>query len=86
MSGSRCRPGERLSSQERLALAHRAAGLTEGQTAHRMCLSDATVHTHMSRVRDKLGADDTAHAVMLACRRGELDLELASRLERGCAG
>jgi DNA-binding NarL/FixJ family response regulator len=45
------------------------------QIADRLGIAETTVNFHIKNLVDKLGANDRAHAVTIAVRRGLLDLE-----------
>lgn len=45
------------------------------QIADRLGITEATVNFHIKNLVDKLGANDRAHAVMIAVRRGLLTME-----------
>ncbi len=45
-------------------------GLKNKQIAHRLNISETTVSFHLKNLVDKLGANDRAHAVAVAVRRG----------------
>jgi len=59
----------RLSDREHEVLQHIAAGLTHGQTAHRLGISPHTVDTHIRRIRAKLGAGNKAQLTRAALVR-----------------
>ncbi|MFD5214294.1 response regulator [Microbacterium sp. NPDC058345] len=66
-------PIARLTERERdvfLAIGH---GLTNGEIAERLFLSESTVKTHVGRVLAKLDARDRIHVVILAHRLGLVD-------------
>ncbi len=48
-------------------------GLSVGQAARRLYLSESTVKTHISKVYDKLGATNRAQAIMTAVRMRLVD-------------
>ena len=47
-------------------------GLTNGEIARRLVLSEHTVHRHVANILAKLGARTRAAAAVLAARRGLL--------------
>lgn len=63
-----------LTDREREVLALAAEGLTNKQISARLCISAATVRTHLEHIYDKLGVRTRAGAVgcapdLLAARR-----------------
>lgn len=63
-----------LTARERDVLVHVAAGNANKEVAARMGISEETVKTHMKNVLTKLSAKDRTHAVVVAVRRGIIDL------------
>jgi DNA-binding NarL/FixJ family response regulator len=67
-------PGERppggLTAREAEVLVLLAAGLSNGEIAKRLYLSNATVKTHINRIFAKTGARDRAQAVKYAYQHG----------------
>jgi DNA-binding NarL/FixJ family response regulator len=49
-------------------------GLRNKEIASELGISEATVNYHIKHLGDKLGANDKAHAVAIALRRGLLSL------------
>jgi len=49
-------------------------GLTNAGIAARLHLSEGTVKNHVSEILSKLHANDRTHAVVLAVKRGLLDM------------
>jgi DNA-binding NarL/FixJ family response regulator len=60
-----------------------AEGFTADEVAERLCLAGDTIHTHVRNACRKLGARGRLHAVVLALRRGELELSGLVRLDPG---
>jgi DNA-binding NarL/FixJ family response regulator len=63
-----------LTEREIEILKRVAAGKSNKQIGGEYDISEGTVKTHMKSILAKLGADDRTHAVMIALRRGILDL------------
>jgi len=59
-----------LSGREREVLVAMGQGLTNGEIAARMFLSESTVKTHVGRVLGKLGLRDRVQAVIVAYEQG----------------
>lgn len=53
-----------------------AAGNANKQIADRLCIGEATVKSHVTNILSKLGANDRAHAVTIALKRGIIDLHI----------
>ncbi|HEY0641649.1 MAG TPA: response regulator transcription factor [Pseudonocardiaceae bacterium] len=65
---------ETLTPREVEVLRCVARGMTNAATGQRLCISEATVKTHLLRVFAKLGVDDRTAAVTVAMSRGMLSL------------
>ncbi|MFP2931062.1 response regulator [Pyxidicoccus sp. 3LG] len=65
---------DELTARERDVLGHVAAGNANKEVAVRMGISEETVKTHMKNVLTKLGAKDRTHAVVVALKRGIIDI------------
>jgi len=68
-------PIEALTPREEEILRLLTEGLTNAGIAARLYLSEGTVKNHVSEILSKLHANDRTHAVVLALKRGLLDLE-----------
>jgi DNA-binding NarL/FixJ family response regulator len=62
--------GPTLSARESEVLELLVEGLSAGQMARRLFISESTVKTHISKMYDKLNATNRAQAVMAAVRLG----------------
>jgi DNA-binding NarL/FixJ family response regulator len=62
--------GPQLSPREREVLALLADGLGVAQIAKRLYISESTAKTHISKLYEKLGANNRAQALMTAMRLG----------------
>ncbi len=60
----------RLTERERHVLVHVGAGLTNGEIAARLHLSESTVKTHVGQLLAKLAARDRVHLVITAYDAG----------------
>lgn len=65
----------RLSKREIEILRHAAGGYTHSQVGEALGISPQTVKNHLSLIMRKLGANNKAHAVVLALRYGFLSLD-----------
>jgi DNA-binding NarL/FixJ family response regulator len=65
---------EALTPREETILRLLTEGLTNAGIAARLHLSEGTVKNHVSEILSKLHANDRTHAVVLAIKRGLLDL------------
>jgi two-component system, NarL family, response regulator DesR len=66
--------GRPLSPRELQVLALTADGLAMGEIAARLHVGLSSVRTYRHKTHRKLGARNAAHAIALACRRGDLTL------------
>ena len=67
-------PMEALTPREETILRLLTEGLTNAGIAARLHLSEGTVKNHVSEILSKLYANDRTHAVVLAIKRGLLDV------------
>lgn len=67
-------PVEALTSREETILHLLTEGLTNAGIAARLHLSEGTVKNHVSKILSKLHANDRTHAVVLAIKRGLLEV------------
>jgi DNA-binding NarL/FixJ family response regulator len=67
-------PIEALTPREETILQLLTEGLTNAGIANRLHLSEGTVKNYVSEILSKLQANDRTHAVVLAIRRGLLDI------------
>ncbi len=68
-----------LSSREIEVLRLIAAGNANKQIADKLAIEETTVKSHISSILSKLGANDRAHAVNIALKRGIIELEVPQR-------
>jgi len=85
-AGKRCLPAElatqladyltedKLTDREAEILRLVASGLSNRDVADRLAISESTVKVHVSHVMEKLGANDRTEAVVIAIRRGIIQL------------
>lgn len=57
-----------LTKRERTVLSWASHGLTENEIADRCDVSHSTIKNHLTNIRQKLNAENTAHAVAIAIR------------------
>jgi DNA-binding NarL/FixJ family response regulator len=67
-------PDDELTDREIEVLRRVAAGKSNKLIAAELDISEGTVKTHMKSILPKLDASDRTHAVMIALKRGILDL------------
>ena len=65
---------DQLSSREIDVLRLIGAGNANKQIADKLSIGETTVKNHISNILSKLGANDRAHAVTIALRRGIIEL------------
>jgi len=70
---------DQLSSRELDVLRLIGAGNANKQIADKLSIGETTVKNHISNILSKLGANDRAHAVAIALRRGIIELDLRPR-------
>jgi DNA-binding NarL/FixJ family response regulator len=61
-----------MSTRQTQILALVAEGMTNGQIGKELGMSVSTVSCHLRRLYSRIGANDRAHAVLLALRAGVL--------------
>ena len=64
----------RLTARESEIITCVASGLRNAEVAERLSISEATVNFHIKNIVDKLRANDRTHAVIIAVRRGLMQL------------
>ena len=74
-ASERLPPVEELTPREETILELLTEGLTNAGIAARLHLSEGTVKNYVSEILSKLHANDRTHAVVLAIKRGLLDLD-----------
>jgi DNA-binding NarL/FixJ family response regulator len=74
-AGDELTPVEKLTPREETILKLLTEGLTNAGIAARLYLSEGTVKNYVSEILSKLHANDRTHAVVLALKRGLLDLD-----------
>lgn len=65
---------EKLSDREVDILKETAGGFRNRDIADKLFIAEETVKGHMKHILEKLGASDRTHAVMIAARRGFIQL------------
>ena len=68
-----------LSSREIDVLRLIGAGNANKHIADKLCIGETTVKNHISNILSKLGANDRAHAVIIALQRGIIELDVPKR-------
>lgn len=63
-----------LSSREVEVIKQVAEGFSNRSIAHRLFVSEETVKSHMKNIMGKLAANDRTHAVMIALKRGIIEI------------
>ena len=63
-----------LAEREVAVLRHVAAGCSNKRVAAQLAISEETVKAYMRSLLSKLGAEDRTHAVVLAVKRGIVDV------------
>ncbi|HET6897427.1 MAG TPA: response regulator transcription factor [Vicinamibacteria bacterium] len=63
-----------LTPREIAVLQEAASGARNREIGVRLAMAEDTVKAHMKRVMEKLGAEDRTHAVVIAVRRGIIQL------------
>jgi DNA-binding NarL/FixJ family response regulator len=69
-------PQVRLTPREHELLQHLADGVSVAVLSQRLYISQSTAKTHMSKLYDKLGAQNRTQAIMAAVRLGLVDASL----------
>lgn len=67
-----------LSRRETEVLKYTAAGNSNKRIAYALSISEKTIKNHMASIMGKLNANNRAHAVVLAIRKGWLNIEEVS--------
>jgi DNA-binding NarL/FixJ family response regulator len=70
---------DQLSSREIDVLRLIGAGNANKQIADKLSIGETTVKNHISNIFSKLGANDRAHAVTIALKRGIIELDVPKR-------
>ena len=70
---------DHLSSREIDVLRLIGAGNANKQIADKLSIAETTVKNHISNIFSKLGANDRAHAVTIALKRGIIELDVRQR-------
>jgi DNA-binding NarL/FixJ family response regulator len=70
---------DQLSSREIDVLRLIGAGNANKQIADKLSIGETTVKNHISNIFSKLGANDRAHAVTIALKRGIIELDVRQR-------
>jgi len=70
---------DELSSREIDVLRLIGAGNANKQIADKLSIGETTVKNHISNILSKLGANDRAHAVTIALKRGIIELDVRQR-------
>ena len=68
-------PEEELTEREREVLQHMARGYSNAEIAKLMVVSQATVHTHVSRILAKLNLASRTQAALYALKKGLVSLD-----------
>src|SRR5690606_33272325 len=63
-----------LSNREVQVLQHVANGLSNKELAIALAIGEDKVKGHLSKIMDKLGANNRTHAVMIGIQRGIIEL------------